>query len=333
MGDKSTYNSFLELGPDQVLNCVEKAYGARLNNLFRPLNSYINRVFELETEAGERLIGKFYRPGRWSAAAIADEHRFLLELKEQELPVIAPMVLADGATTGTCGDNFIFALFPKCGGRSVDEFTDEQWIQLGRLIGRVHMVGEVHRAEHRIIMDPRQSTAKQLEYLLGTAKMDQDLKGRFEHVISGIIDDIAPLFAKTPPIRIHGDCHFANIIHRPDENFYIIDFDDMAMGPPVQDIWMILPGPPEDSFVELDLFLEGYEAFRLFDRRSLQLIEPLRAMRFIHYMAWCVHQVEADGYTRVMDDFGSREYWQNELNDLEDQRQRIADNRPLSGNM
>ncbi len=75
----------------------------------------------------------------------------------------------------------------------------------------------------------------------------------------------------------------------------------------------------------MDFFLEGYETFRPFDRRALRLIEPLRAMRFIHYMAWCAHQVEEDGGTRAIDGFGSGEYWQSEIRDLEDQLIRIRE--------
>lgn len=333
MVGKKSINSFQELGPEEVLNSVEKASGWRFSNVFRPLNSYINRVFELETEDGVKIIAKFYRPGRWKAGAIGDEHHFLLEMAEQELPVVAPLVLPDGSTLAGTDNHFLFALFPKCGGRSVDEFTDDQWIQIGRLLGRVHKIGEVSRARHRVIMDPRHSTLQQLGYILKHARMDEDLRKDFEKTAHAIIEEIAPLFAPFRRIRIHGDCHFANIIHRPGESFYLIDFDDMVMGPPVQDIWMVLPGPPEESLVELDLLLEGYETFRDFDRRSFRLIEPLRAMRFIHYLAWCVHQVDADGYTRVIDGFGSRDYWLRELHDLEDQRLRIADNTPLSGNM
>jgi len=105
------------------------------------------------------------------------------------------------------------------------------------------------------------------------------------------------------------------------------------MGPPIQDVWMLLPGDLDEAFVELDLFLEGYETFRPFDRRTLRLIEPLRAMRFIHYMAWCVHQVEGDGETRAIDGFGTREYWQKEIADLVDQRVRIAESQVISGNV
>lgn len=323
---------FPELGPDRVLDLVEKALGVACTNLFRPLNSYINRVFEIETRDRRRLVVKFYRPGRWTREAIVDEHRFLLDLAAEEIPVVAPLVLAGGGTLGEEG-RLLFAVFPKCGGRSVDEFSEDQWLQLGRLLGRVHAVGAVAAAGHRIVMAPSRSTRAQLDFLLASSSVPADLKAALREAGLALIADIEPLFAAAEMIRIHGDCHFANIIHRPGESFYLIDFDDMAMGVPVQDVWMLLPGDVSEAFVELDLFLEGYETFRSFDRRTLRLIEPLRAMRYIHYMAWCAHQVAGDGLTRAIDGFGSREYWQKEIADLIDQRQRIAEGPKSFGNM
>jgi Ser/Thr protein kinase RdoA (MazF antagonist) len=323
---------FHDLGPDRVLNLVEKALGVRCNNLFRTLNSYINRVFEIETEEGTRLVVKFYRPGRWSKKAIQDEHTFLAQLAAEEIPVVAPLTFLSGETLSSSGKLF-FAVFPKCGGRSSDEFTDEEWLQLGRLLGRVHQVGEAGKAKNRITLAPRHSMLNQLNYLLGASCVAEDLKPLLQATILRIIEQIDPLFAQTKDIRIHGDCHFSNIIHRPGESFFLIDFDDMAMGPPVQDLWMLLPGEVEEAAVELDLLLEGYETFRAFDRRTLRLIEPLRAMRFVHYMAWCAHQVEADGVTSAVEGFGSRDYWQREIDDLIDQQARIAEARLPSGNV
>jgi Ser/Thr protein kinase RdoA (MazF antagonist) len=329
---KETGEDFQQLGPDRVLNLVEKELGVRCNNLFRTLNSYINRVFEIETMEKVRMVVKFYRPGRWSKEAVLDEHKFLLDLVAQEIPVIAPIVLQNGETIAE-SDNLLFSVFPKLGGRSVDEFNDDQWLQLGRLLGRVHKVGEAVKAQHRITMAPHRSTKEQLDYLLKSPCVPEELKPQLEKATREIIADIQPLFSESESIRIHGDCHFSNVIQRPGESFYLIDFDDMAMGPPVQDIWMLLPGEVDESFVELDLFLEGYETFRPFDRRAFRLIEPLRAMRFIHYMAWCAHQVEGDGITRAIDGFGSQEYWRGEIADLIDQRERIAEGCQPSGNM
>ena len=299
------------------------ALDIRCTNLCRPLISYINRVYELEAEDGKGLVVKFYRPGRWSQAGLQDEHDFLHELAGHEIPVVAPLILRDGSSLGSHG-NIFFAVFPKKGGRSFDEYNDDQWLELGRLLGRTHSVGAMHLPKDRLTMAPDRSTRQQVDYILAGGFMPRDMQGRFKDLTDTLIHEIGPLFKNTGMIRIHGDCHFSNLIYRPDESFYLIDFDDMVVGPPVQDFWMLLPGYREDSLAEIEIFLEGYEMFRDFDMSSLRLIEPLRAMRYIHYTAWCAYQFAEDGETRVDADFGSRQYWQTEMADLADQLERIV---------
>jgi len=331
-GKQNKQTAFHVLTPDTVITLAESALGVPFSNLYRPCNSYINRVYELEQTDGTGRIIKFYRPDRWTRKAIQEEHDYLLELAEQEVPVIAPLRLKDGSTLGKFRE-IAYALFPKCGGRCLDEFNDDQWLELGRLLARIHNVGAVHSAKARISLVPAVSTRRQVDLILASGQIPDDLIGPFTGVISEIVNEIQPLFINTEMIRLHGDCHFGNIIYRPGESFYLIDFDDMVMGPPVQDFWMLLPGLLDDSFVEADLFLEGYETFRRFDRRTLCLIEPLRAMRYIHYIAWCVHQVREDGETRAREDFGTPVYWQNEIKDLQDQLERIRKAPAPTGNM
>jgi len=319
--------AFHSLTPDRIITLVEKGLDRRCTNLCRPLISYINRVYELEAEDGGGLIAKFYRPGRWSKEGLQDEHDFLLELAKREIPVIAPLMLQNGGSLGI-HENICFAVFPKTGGRSYDEYNDDQWLELGRLLGRTHNVGAMHLPQDRLTMAPDRSTRQQVDYILAGGFMPDDMLGRFKDLTDSLIKAISPLFNNREMIRIHGDCHFSNLIYRPDESFYIIDFDDMAVGPPVQDFWMLLPGYREDSLAEIEIFLEGYEMFRDFDMGSLQLIEPLRAMRYIHYTAWCAHQYAEDGETRVDANFGSRHYWQIEMNDLEDQLKKIVGELP-----
>ena len=331
-GKQKNQTAFHILTPDTVITLAESALGVPFSNLYRPCNSYINRVYELEQADGTGRIIKFYRPDRWTRKAIQEEHDFLLELAGQEVPVIAPLRLKDGSTLGKF-KGISYALFPKCGGRCLDEFNDDQWMELGRLIARIHNVGAVHGAKARISLVPDVSTRKQVDLILSSGQIPADLTSLFTGVVNEIIDEIQPLFIKTEMIRLHGDCHFGNIIYRPGESFYLIDFDDMVVGPSVQDFWMLLPGLLDDSFVEADLFLEVYETFRRFDRRTLRLIEPLRAMRYIHYIAWCVHQVQEDGETRAIEDFGTPLYWQNEIKDLQDQLERIRKGPAPIGNM
>ncbi len=325
--------AFPQLDPETILNLVESVLGLSCNNLCRQLNSYINRVYELETVDGKGLVVKFYRPGRWSKAALQDEHDFLLELNVQEIPVVPPLTLQNHETLGEY-NNLYFCVFPRCGGRSYDEFDEDQWLEIGRLLGRCHAVGAVHPAKDRITMTPDHSTKDQIIFILESDVIPQQhLATSFSDLCQELLSEIAPLFEEIPLGRIHGDCHFSNIIYRPDESFFLIDFDDMVMGTPIQDLWMLLPGTPQESLLEIDFFLEGYETFHHFNRRSLNLIEPLRAMRFLHYIAWLTHQYVADGAAPIVPGFGSAEYWKTEIADLQDQLKRIRKTDKALGNM
>ncbi|MEJ2033310.1 MAG: phosphotransferase [Deltaproteobacteria bacterium] len=178
-------------------------------------------------------------------------------------------------------------------------------------------------ARKRPVLSPERATREQVDFILGGGFIPRHLRQAYSEATNTLVATVAPAFADREMIRIHGDCHFANLIYRPGESFYLIDFDDMAMGPPVQDLWMLLPGRAHESALEIELFLEGYETFRRFDRISLDLIEGLRAMRYIHYCAWCARQAADGGFSRLAPDWGTPAYWTQEIRDLEEQLERI----------
>lgn len=313
---------FSHLTPDTVINAVEEAIQVRCGNLCRPLNSYINRVYEVGLDAGGALIVKFYRPGRWSHEALQDELDFLKELAEAELPVVPPMPDPGGRLLHKVGDTW-FAVFPKRGGRPLDEPSTENWLQLGRLIGRMHVVGARCLPKDRIRLHPRHSTRSHLEYILMSETISSQYRRAYEDMATGLIDDITPLFEGIESLRIHADCHRGNILFRPDEGYHLLDFDDMAVGPAVQDLWMMLPDRLPRARPQLDILLEGYETFLEFPYETLKLIEPLRAMHFIHFTAWCARQKADGGFARLSPDWGSQAFWRQEISELEKQRQEI----------
>ena len=325
---KNTAHPFDTLTPGFIMDAVESR-GFRCDCRTLALNSYENRVYQVGIEEGTPLIAKFYRPGRWSDAQILEEHRFCLELAEHELPVVAPWAEAGGDTLFR-HEGFRFALYPRQGGHAPEFDNLDNLEILGRMLGRIHRVGAVRPFVHRPAITI-ETFGREGSALIRERFIPEEYRESYAAVVDRLLERIEAVFAETGPVRslrCHGDCHSGNLIHRPGESLYVLDFDDMVVGPPVQDVWMLLPGPPEESAVELDLFMEGYETFRSFDATSLKLIEPLRAMRFIHYTAWCAHQVVEDGKTAVMVDFGSRAYWQQEIDDLRDQLHRIEQGPP-----
>ncbi len=315
--------AFSHLTPDTILTAVEQAADVRCTSYCLQLNSYINRVYELEKEDGDRLIVKFYRPDRWPLAALEEEHDFVRELAAHDLPVVAPLPLSSGQSLAR-DHGIYFAIYPKRSGRFFDEFSLLQWQELGRLIGRMHAIASSKVCTCRPVLTPEQATASQIEALLASNLIPDHLKASFSDTCHSLLELITPLFNCRELIRLHGDCHFGNILHRAEESFLLIDFDDMAMGPAVQDFWMLLPGYKNDCPHEIDNFIQGYTTFHPFNRAELTLIEPLRAMRYIHFIAWCAHQAhDLKASENLVPGWGSDNYWQQEITDLQSQIARI----------
>ena len=105
----------------------------------------------------------------------------------------------------------------------------------------------------------------------------------------------------------------------------VIDFDDMMVGPPVQDLWLLLPDRADRCQAELTLLLQGYEQFRDFDDRTCRLIEPLRAMRIIYFLSWCSRQVNDFKFRTNHPDWGTDAFWRREVADLTVQLQVIQE--------
>ena len=320
---------FENLSPDGILNAVETAMDLQLTGLTAPLPSYINRVYELESVAGERLIAKFYRPGRWTAAALQDEHDFMTDCAADEIPVVCPLQLANGETIAE-SDGILFSVFPKRSGREMQLHSDEGWQRLGRLLGRIHLAGSRDTAPHRLRMHPETTTIPEVKQLLDGEFLSPHQAVRFKTITEKIIDVALAAFDGVELQRIHGDCHRANILECTNEELMVIDFDDMVTGPAVQDFWLLLPGHADQVRYELDLMLDGYEQFLEFDDRTLRLVEILRAMRMIYFLSWCSTQVDDVRFQTTFPDWGSEMFWQREISDLERQYQIILNDSRLN---
>lgn len=304
------------LNHDSVLQAGETTIKEKLSNLLLSRNSYINRVYELEKyDSRERLIVKFYRPNRWNKEMILEEHRFLKELAGQEIPVIPPLRI-DGETLFEYA-SIPYSLFPKKGGRALDEFDKDSWEEVGRLVARIHLVGSTHKTSKRVTWRPAIATQKHVATLLQTKFILPDFRKALEQAAQLFIKKADPCFDGHQNILLHGDCHKGNLIHRPNEGIFIVDFDDLCFGPPVQDIWLLLPDKPENCENELNWFLKGYELFMPFNRASLALVPLLRGMRIIHFAAWlAIQSLEADFATHFPET-GTARYWNELIKELQ----------------
>jgi Ser/Thr protein kinase RdoA (MazF antagonist) len=304
--------SFHTLTPERVLDAVE-AGGLRCTGRCVPLRAFENRVYEVELEDERRLVVKFYRPGRWSRETILDEHRFLEDLVAAELPVVAPADLGTGRTLNET-NGIYYAAFPKVRGRTLDELDAEKRRRMGRTIGRMHAIGAARPAPHRRKLDVRFYIHEPLDVLLKGHFIPENLAPRYRDVALRIADAVAKPLAAARVQRIHGDLHWGNILWTPDP--LLVDFDDCMMGPPVQDLWLLASGDTEDARKAREDLIEGYELFREFDRSTLALAEPLRAMRIIHMSGWIAKRWADPSFPPAFPNFKDVRYWMEEYEAL-----------------
>jgi len=314
---------FYGLTPFVVMEALDRA-GLRPDGSSLQLNSLENRVYDLGLEDGSHVVAKFYRPGRWSREQIGEEHRFLSALAEEEIPVCVPSELPGGGTIGEA-EGIFFALWPRTGGRQTDEFSREQLLMLGRYLGRIHRVGSALPFRRRPVLDRRRMIDEPLAVIEGL-EMESYQKKRFAELARKAADHYEGTGKGIRRISLHGDCHIGNLLYSG-AGFFFLDFDDCLTGPAVQDIWMLLGGDDGDYHRRLETLLEGYETFLPFDQREMDLIEPLRALRMVYYAGWVAKRHEDPAFMHAFPDWGTRDYWDQEIADLEKQIGRFGGQR------
>lgn len=327
---------FSPLSPQDVLEAAEAVTGRRMDGSLVAHSSYINRVYGLRAEDGTRIVAKFYRPGRWSEAALREEHAFTADCAAAGIPALRPLADGTGETLHAVAAElpggeerlYWFQVAPFVSGRGWEPRSAEDWIDLGRLIARTHETGAAGSAPHRVRLGPETSASPALARLIAENVVHPEFRAEFEQLCAETIERAAPRFEAVRVHRVHGDLHRGNLLSLEDGEAtrpLLIDFDDMAVAPAVQDLWLFLPGRLADSRAELNLLLEGYEEIRAFDRREIGLIEALRFMRMLGYLDWQAVQRRDASFLRAFPDWGSRAFWITELEDLRDQARVIAE--------
>ena len=314
----STAAPYSKLSPEAILDALE-ALGFRCDGRVLALNSYENRVYQIGIEEAEPVVAKFYRPGRWTDAAIREEHAFAAELAAAEIPVVAPLSRA-GATLHHF-QGYRYAVFPRRGGRWPELGTAQEREWLGRFLGRIHAVGRSAAFFERGRLSVHDLGRGARDTVLDGDWMPDYLAAKYEEVTDALLEVIeveARDWRHAVQGRIHGDCHRGNILWT-DLGPHFVDLDDCLTGPAIQDLWMLIAGNREEMRTELTDLLKGYEQFLPFDRSELALIEPLRALRMIHYSAWLARRWHDPAFPQAFPWFAAPRYWEEHYRALTDQ--------------
>jgi len=323
MNDTAPYAG---LDPDTVLNALDSV-GLRGDGRLIALNSYENRVYLVYLEDAAPVVVKFYRPGRWSDAQIAEEHDFVAELAHDDIPAVAPLALNGRTLSSHAG--FRFAVYPRRGGRApeLDQPGVLEWI--GRFIARIHNVGARSAFAHREAANVNILGREPRDALLGGGLIPPELEARWWGLADAAIDAAEQGFARAggaalSVIRLHGDCHPGNLLWT-EAGPHFVDFDDARTGPAIQDLWMLLSGERDERAEQLARLLEGYRQVRDFSRAELVLIEPLRTLRLIHYSAWIARRWNDPAFPAAFPWFGTPRYWQDRIAELTEQLEAMAE--------
>lgn len=329
----STETPYAGLTPEAVLDALDSV-GLRGDGRLIQLNSYENRVFQVFLEDGRVVVPKFYRPGRWSDAQILEEHAFAAELVEAEIPVVAPWKLGDStlASFNIAGNPYRFSVCERQSGRApeLEDPATLEWI--GRFIGRIHSVGARTPFKHRLTLDSHSYGEAPRDWLLASGMIAVEAQDDWQRTINNVLDEVKRCFEAVggyQPIRLHGDCHTGNVLWTA-AGPHFVDLDDALMGPPVQDLWMLLSGDRQTMQQQLYALLSGYEDFMEFDWRQLRLIEALRALRMIHYSAWIARRWADPAFPAAFPWFGGRSYWSEQITRMREQLDTLREP-PLGG--
>ncbi len=314
--DSGANDLFLTLTPERVLEAVE-ASGLRCRPVCYPLNSFENRVYEVELDDRSRVIAKFYRPQRWDAGQILEEHALLAELAAEDLPVCTVRPFPNGSTLDQI-DEIYYCLSDRRGGRAPDELNDLSVERLGMFVGRMHNVAARRGAPSRPRLDADRYIRRVLAWMELEGTLSGFIKQRYFSAAEALAELADQLMDGVETHRIHADLHLGNILFR-DGELRVMDFDDFASGPAVQDLWLALPGRDTESDRQREIFLTGYERFRQFDRSTLRLIEVLRGLRLVRYAGWLARRYHDPAFRSGWPHFGSEEFWEGETSDLEEQ--------------
>ncbi len=326
--------AFAALGADEVLDALESV-GIECDGRLQALNSFENRVYLVGREGGGSCVVKFYRPARWSDEQILEEHRFAHELREAEIPVVAPDRLPGGSTLAHVGQ-FRFAVFPRQGGRvpELDNVREGQAMRhrIGQFIGRIHNVGARQPFETRPVIDATTYGHEPIAAIRASGMLPAELDASWVAAADQCVAMVEARMAEAQPLsllRLHGDCHPGNLLWT-DDGPHFVDLDDCRTGIAMQDLWMLadMGGGLQDEgreapSREMSELLEGYETMRPLPQVELRLVEPLRTLRMIHYCGWLVQRWDDPAFKLAFPWFGTPRYWQDQVLYLREQMGRL----------
>jgi len=270
----------------------------------RFLTRETNTMFRVDEEGGEKYVLRIYTDEETTLQENRAEMFWLNALKrDTDLRVTEPVARRDGdyisvaSAPGVPGERRC-ALFKWIPGKCLEEhLIPENYYKLGQVMAALHDHAESLNPLPENIRPKRWD--KVFYYPDEPIVYDQE---EYQHLfpperialLNRVIEKADRLFEglyadEGGRILIHGDLHYWNV-HVYRGKLYVIDFEDIMLGYPLQDVAVTLSyGRHREDHAELSAaFKQGYTERRHWPVETLHQMETLVAARdvmFINYVA------------------------------------------------
>lgn len=253
-----------------ALNAL-KQYRLDVKHL-RLITNDMNGIFRIDTGDGERYVLRVTLPeGGHTSDHVAAEMDWLAALsRDTDLNVPCPLpahdrsLMVEADTPGVPQPRLcaVFSWVP--GNDLADDFSQSNLIKLGELLAKLHLHAKTYKPPEglTLLSFDRAFPFPEPVVLFDDAFADLFPPNRrvvFQQAFAWAQESIQGLVASGEPMRIlHGDLHQWNVRNYRGR-LSPIDFEDLMLGWPVQDIATTLYYFPEGTFASLrEAFQEGY---------------------------------------------------------------------------
>ncbi len=236
---------------ENIIACVQADYGLRVVTIaFLPLGADVNTaVYRVTAAAGTSYFLKL-------RSGVFDETSVTLPkyLSDQGIPhLIAPLATSRGQLWANL-DQFKVILYPFVAGRNGYEvdLTDQQWIDLGAALKRIHSLTlppELSDHIQRETFSPQwREIVKASITRLEADRFDEQVARDTAAFLRTRRNEVLDLIARTEQcaqrlhdrlpefVLCHSDLHAGNILLEDSGAFYLVDWDAPILAPKERDL-------------------------------------------------------------------------------------------------
>lgn len=257
------------------------------------INFEFNATFKVTTTQGEVYALRININSRRTKENLAAEIEFVRFLSANtDIKLPTPIALRDGNYFGSefhpdSERTLNFVLYTWLEGVEIgSQPTLSQVRELGELMAKMHNATQFFELSSsgslELLRDPLWNQQDNLTTELSSL-MESDKK-KFSKTLADVNNLLEQLYSEGSPQPIHADLHGWNVLEHQGQ-LAVLDFDDCAIGYPIQDIATTMYYL--DTKEQDQAFLKGYAAIREipdFNERQMKLLLLQRRLVLLNYL-------------------------------------------------